>query len=213
MSIKVIDDQPIAARFFNESRWLTEFITPNNLEVQEQTKLITAGLNNIEDKINACQIYVGQLKYKPFIKGSLNIGGQISTSEDLWCDPSTIIKTKVGNCANKSFLLTSMLRTFMPASDVHCVLGNLYNGHQSGHGWVQARFNDNNYLLEATRPDVPPILVIDAKRYEAVHLFNDQTVMAIEGRTVMTPFEACYSSWLKDYLDHEYIQEHSRGGG
>ena len=205
--VMIIDDQPISARFFGEGKYLTEFITPKNLQVQDQTKLITAGITSLDDRIAACQVYVGKMKYRPYIGGTINIAGHISQVKDLWCDPSTVIMTGIGNCANKSFLLTSMLRTFMDPTAVNCVLGNLYNGHASGHAWVMANVSGVDYVLEATRPDVPPIQVDVADRYEAVHIFNDQQVAAIEGRTVMTPFEACYSTWLKDYLDWKYIEE------
>lgn len=208
MSVRV-DDQPIAARFFGEGRWLTEFITPTNLEVNEAAKGVTAGLSSLSDKVRACQEYVGSMKYVPFVKGTLTIAGKTSTQPDLWNDPSTTLRINVGNCANKSFLLTSMLRTFMSPSDVHCVLGNLYNGKVGGHAWVTANIGGRDLLLEATRDDVSPIPVEDAKRYEAVHLFNDKEVLMIPGKTVMIPMAACYSTWLKDYLNRDYIN----GGG
>ena len=93
----------------------------------------------------------------------------------------------------------------MGPDQVHCVLGNLYNGHAAGHAWVEAVINGKPYILESTRNDVPMIQADTVERYEPVHYFNDQEGLVVPGRTVLTPFQACYSSWLKDYLDFAYI--------
>jgi|GEM_PF-4526309 len=366
--VKIIDDQPISASFFKEGKWLKEFITPGNLEVQEAALAVAGNLDDIDAKVRACQQYVGSFKYKPLISGYVNIAGHVDTSQDLWLEPGMTCRIGVGNClagdtkvltinpqgdyeivkikdlssykgycvlsynkdtrkieqkpiinwfdnglkgtikvrfnngeyfcatrdhklfqeigpdikeislseviankapsivmicrlllieyknpsyhqggnsfdigllkvkkiegysqehvydievadnhnfilangllvhncANKSFLLTSMLRTFLGPEQVKCVLGNLYNGHAAGHAWVQVNLGQE-LVVEATRPDVPPVPAATATRYEAVHLFNDQIVEAIEGRTVLVPFSACYSDWLRDYLNWNYI--------
>jgi hypothetical protein len=63
-----IDDQPIAATFFGEGRWLTDFITPDALEVQELHEKLTKNLNNTIDKITACWNFVTALdKWQNFI--------------------------------------------------------------------------------------------------------------------------------------------------
>ena len=204
-NIEIIDDQPINASFFREGKWLREYVTPGNLEVNNAANNVVGNLSVLSDQIRACQVYVGSMKYVPYIGGTCQIMGHIQTVKDLWVEPGLLVKIRVGNCANKSFLLTSMLRTFMQPTDVVCVLGNLYNGHASGHAWVQATIKGIDYVVEATRPDVPPVPAANAARYEPVHLFNDETVTAIPGKTVMTPFRACYSTWLKDYLDWSYI--------
>ena len=99
--------------------------------------------------------------------------------------PSVTARIKVGNCANKSFLLTSLLRQELPPAQVYCVLGNLYNGKAGGHAWVQTRVHGTEYLVESTRADASVFVPAScAERYEAVHLFNDQEAYAIEGRTV-----------------------------
>lgn len=113
----------------------------------------------------------------------------------------------VHNCANKSFLLTSLLRNFLPPEEVFCVLGNLYNGKPGGHAWVEVRKNGQDYVLESTQPDTPIVQASELDRYEEVHYFNDQSIFAVPGKTVLTPFTACYSTWLKDYLNWGYIEE------
>ncbi len=113
----------------------------------------------------------------------------------------------VHNCANKAFLMTSLLRQELSSNQVHCVLGNLYNGKAGGHAWVQVTLNGEDFIIETTRPDVKSLVpVSNTDRYEAVHLFNDESAYAIEGRTVMEPMTACFSTWLSDYLDWAYIE-------
>lgn len=202
-----IDDQPISATFFGEGRWLSEFITPEALEVQELYQELTHRLESRESKVQACQHYVGKMTYKPFISAKMIVEGQVSHNKDAWLSPSLTSRLGIGNCANKSFLLTSLLRNEFGPGEVHTVLGNLYNGKAGGHAWVQVKQGDRVYIVESTRADVQSmVLAAHAPRYEAVHLFNDQVAYAIEGRTAMEPFSLCYSTWLKDYLDFAYIE-------
>lgn len=202
----IIDNQPISATFFGEGKWLTEFITPENIDVQALYHELTHGLVSIEDKIAACHAYVAsEIKYKRLINGTLNIEGRVSRQNDLWSDPSTTIAIGIGNCANKSFLLTSLLRQELSADQVYCILGNLYNGKPGGHAWSQVNIN-GGYIVESTRADVPVLVPVEcAERYEAVHYFNDEEIYYIEGRTMLEPFTACFSTWLSDYLDWAYI--------
>ena len=204
--MEIMDDQPISATFFNEGKWLTEFVTPDNLEVQAKYEEITAGLVTLEEKLIACRDYVANFPYRKFLSGTLNINGHISQQHDLWADPSTVIRVGVGNCSNKSFLLTSLLRNVLSPNQVHTVLGNLYNGKPGGHAWVQVKLDDD-YIMESTQPNVPPLVPVSAtQRYEAIHLFNDQSLYTIPGKTVMKPYTACFSPWLEDYLDFAYIE-------
>ena len=210
MMINVVpcDDQPISATFFGEGHWLSDFVTPEEPDILMLYRSLTANATNINDKIDACWSWVAnEVKYKNFISATINIEGVTSVQKDFWQTPAVCSKTKWGNCANKAFLLTSLLRNAMPSDKVHCVLGNLYNGHGAGHAWVEAELPGGSYIVEATRNDVPMILANTATRYEPVHYFNDKSVYAVPGRTVMTPFQACYSSWLAYYLDKAYIGE------
>lgn len=203
-----IDNQPISATFFNEGKWLTEFITPDALEVKLLYDELTNGITSTENKVRACHRWVAeQVKYKQFIAGRIWIEGRSSQQRDLWMDPSMVIQTKVGNCANKSFLLTSLLRNELGSNQVYSVLGNLYNGKPGGHAWTQVSLGDRNYISDATNPNTPPMVLSGiVNRYEPVHFFNDKVAYAVEGRTLMEPFTACYSTWLKDYLDWGYIE-------
>ena len=203
----VIDDQPISATFFGEGRWLTDFITPNALDIKELYRDLTKEIATLEDKIATLHNWVAsQIRYTRFVKGRLWIEGKSSIQDDLWNMPSITARIKVGNCVNKAFLMTSLLRQTMPLSQVHCVLGNLYNGKPGGHAWVQAKLGEQDYIIETTRADVPSLIpAFSADRYETVHLFNDEVSYAIEGRTMMEPMTACFSTWLSDYLNWAYI--------
>jgi transglutaminase-like putative cysteine protease len=203
-----IDDQPIASTFFGEGKWLTDFITPEAIDVQELHADLTANIRTLDDRIVALHGWVAsEVQYRKFIRGKLSIEGKVSYQEDLWNTPSITSKIKVGNCANKSFLLASLIRQELSSKQVYAVLGNLYNGKVGGHAWVQVRLGGHDYIVEPTRDDIPVFVpVASAERYEAVHLFNDQEVYVIEGRTVMEPYTACFSTWLSDYLDMAYIE-------
>ena len=208
MGVISIDDQPISATFFKEGRWLTEFVTPDSMEIKELYGELTKGLPSGAARVEALHRWVStEVKYKDFIKAKLWVEGKSSTNPDVWLSPSLTKQVKIGNCANKSFLLASLLRNELSPGEVHVVLGNLYNGKPGGHAWVQVKLNDRAFIVESTRPDVPAMVpAAIADRYEAVHFFNDKTAYAIEGRTIMLPMTRCYSTWLKDYLDWSYIQ-------
>lgn len=203
-----IDDQPISATFFNEGKWLTEFVTPDSMEIQELYKELTRGISDRINRAIALHKWVSQeIRYKPFIKAVLRVDNKTSVNLDTWLDPSITRRVKVGNCANKSFLLASLLRNEFDPGEVHVVLGNLHNKEVGGHAWLQLKLGDRAYIMESTRADVQALVpAVTASRYEAVHFFNDKTAYAIEGRTVMTPMTRCYSTWLSDYLNWAYIE-------
>ena len=204
-----IDDQPISATFFGEGKFLTEFITPGNLEVQELHKDIINGIDKLDDRLVALRDWVASnVRYTKFVRGKMWVDGKSSTQNDLWTQPSITSRILVGNCATKSFLLASLVRNELPENSAYCVLGNLYNGKPGGHAWVLVKLNGQEYIMESTRADTPPLVLAGpaTDRYEAVHLFNDKVTYAIEGRTVLEPFTACFSTWLKDYLDFAYIE-------
>ena len=165
-----IDDQPVAATFFDEAHWLSDFVTPDQPDILTLWQQITRGITNQNDRIIAAWDWVAnQVTYKPFIKASIQVEGVASYQEDYWQTPSQVTKTHVGNCANKAFLLASLLRNELGPEQVYTVLGNLYNGHASGHAWVQVNVGNGEFIVEATRNDVPMLPVSSAKRDEAVH--------------------------------------------
>jgi len=208
MGVITMDDQPISATFFKEGRWLTEFVTPDAMEIQELYRELTKEYPDRVDRIKVIHDWVSrEITYKPYIKATLRVEGISSSNSDVWLRPSLTRRIKVGNCANKSFLLASLLRNELDPGEVHVVLGNLHNGKVGGHAWCQVKIDEQAYIVESTCPDLPALVhAAIATRYEPVHFFNDKTAYAIEGKTVLEPFSRVYSTWLKDYLDFAYIQ-------
>jgi hypothetical protein len=139
MNVEVIriNDQPISASFFGEGTWLTDFITPEASDVKDLFDELTKGITDSNDRIRACWEWVAtRIRYVPFVRGRLMINGKSSVQNDFWASPSMTIHTRVGNCATKSFLLTSLLRNELGPEQIHCAMGNLYNGTPGGHAWV-----------------------------------------------------------------------------
>lgn len=204
-----INDQPIASTFFGEGKWLTDFVTPDALEVQELHDKLTDGIYNLQDKLLACWEFVAdEVKYVKFVQAKMWIQGKTSYQDDYWQNPSQVIRTKIGNCANKAFLLASLARQDLSPGQVNVVLGNLHQPPEpGGHAWIEVNYNSHPYIMESTRGDMQPMVATRvADIYEPVIYFNDKTVRAIEGRTVLTPFAAVYADWLRDYLDFAYIE-------
>ena len=207
-----ISDQPISSTFFGQGKWLTDFITPGNGDVQKLYQQLTEGKATKEEKATACWHWVAsEVRYIPYVKARLQIDGLASIQKDYWAEPSLTLHTRVGNCANKAFLLTSLLRNCMSDKEVQCVLGNLcQNGQCGGHAWVQVYGDGIDYIMESTRSDMPAFVPAEgADIYEPVVLFNDMGVEAVPGRTLLTPFAAVYVSWLRDYLNWAYIKRGS----
>lgn len=209
MTLVAMDNQPIAAGFFGSGKWLTDYVTPEDLEVKELYNYIISGQPTLEDKLKALRRWVAsEVRYKKLITGKIWVEGKSSVQRDLWMSPNMVINTKIGNCANKSFLLASLIRNMLSSSEAYCVLGNLYNGKAGGHAWVEVKMPDgSSYVMESTRLKVPDMVPVEnAERYEPVHYFNDKELYAVEGKTVLEPFTMCYSTWLDSYLDWAYIE-------
>ena len=204
-----IDDQPIAATFFGEGKWLTDFVTPHALEVEELHQDLTEGVTGLEERLAALHRWVGdEVRYVQFVQAKIWVGGKSSTQSDYWQNPSMVARTRVGNCSNKAFLLASLVRNELPPEQVHVILGNLHQPPgPGGHAWVQCTLNGEEYIMESTRGDMKPLVVAKvADIYEDVVHFNDKEVSAIEDRTLLTPFAAVYADWLRDYLDWAFIE-------
>ncbi len=205
--MEIIDNQPMNANFYKEGRWLTNYVTPNELEVQHLFQTLTKGVTG-DERLEVCWRWVAtQLRYYPTIQAQIEVMGKISYQKDYWMPADMAIKTRVGNCAVKSFLLASLLRNELEPKQVYCVLGNLLGGPiPGGHAWVVVILNGQEYIMESTRSDVQPFIPSEAAgRYEAVHYFNDYETYAVPGKTVMYPIGFAASGWLKDYLDWSYI--------
>ena len=206
-----IDDQPISSTFFGEGKWLTDFVTPDALEVLELYQELTEGIDSQEEKLLACWDWVAnEVRYVQFVKAKIWVGGKSSVQTDYWSEPSLTIQTRVGNCAVKSFLLCSLLRNISPENQVHVALGNLTSNGVGGHAWCLYGSGGAEYIIEATRNDVYPISASKAEIYEPVVIFNDKIANVIEGRALKEPLGYCCVDWLRDYLDMRRCDEFIR---
>lgn len=202
------DDQPIGGRrgsatLMGESKWLSRWMDPLSLEVQELYRKLTKGMSAEEEKVRSCLKYVSDYPYTRFVKVVSKVEGKTFVQEDAWLEPGAAIYSPALNCANRAFLLASLLRQEIPLERIWVVLGNLNFDGQDGHAWVLLR-QSGDYILESTTPVVSqrfvPVSVAD--RYEAVIFFNDKEVKMVPGLAVREPFSACYCvPWLEDYLD------------
>jgi len=205
------DNQPIgghsAATLFGETKLLTSWITPDSIDIQNKYDQLTSGLNSIEDKVKVCLAYVSDIPYTQFVKVSANVAGKRFVQPDAWLEPSQALYVSRLNCANKTYLLASLLRQELPPESVWACLGNLNSDHQDGHAFGYIRLN-KDYILETTNPKVRDKLIsIESvgNIYEDIVYVNDVGVRAIPERKIREPFSACYRClpFLSDYLDRQ----------
>jgi len=204
------DDQPIMASILNERRLLTSWSTPDSLEVQNKYEQLTKGLESTEDKVRACLRYVADIPYVQFVRVSTNVAGKTFVQNDCWLQPAEAIFSPRLNCANKTYLLASLLRQELPAESVWACLGNLNTNGQAGHSWGYIRL-DRGYILETTNPKVKSKLIpieTVGNLYEDIVYVNDAEVRAIPERKIREPFSSCYNCipFLEDYLAREFCR-------
>ena len=197
-----IDNQPILSSFFGATNYLNEFITPHNLGVEQLYESLAAP--TLKEKIYNCWAWVAnKVKYVQSISGVLQIQGKISRQNDLWIAPNLIISTKVGNCFNKSALLTSLVRNALPDDKVSLVLGNITSDGIGGHAYVICQLDSEIYLLESTRPDIknPFVIASDVQIYDPVIFVNERETAYIPNKKVKEPLGMCCLKFLADYLN------------
>jgi hypothetical protein len=205
-----IDNQPIGgpggATLLHEERWLTEWVTPQNLEVQSEYERLTQGLTSSWDKIMACFNRVLDIPYTEAVKVRVSVDGWTYVQKDAWLDPGQALHAPSLNCANRAFLLASLLRQEFPPDKVWVVLGNLNVDGQGGHAWCLLR-NSEDYILETTSPNIrKPIRYSQA--HEGIIYFNDQQVRAVPGLQIREPFTKCWChKFLQDYLAQQMCWE------
>jgi hypothetical protein len=203
---KPVNDQPIggtgAATLFHESKWLSDWVDPSSLEIQAKYEEITQGLTNLWDKAIACFNYVLDIPYIPTVKTRLSIDGKTFVQEDAWLDPGQTIQAPALNCANRAFLLASLLRRQHSPNQVWVALGNLNIDGIGGHAWCIYRGSED-YIFETTSPHIR-MPIITSKAHEGVIYFNDQEIRLVPGRGIKEPFSSCWCvPFLEDYLNEK----------
>lgn len=202
-NLKSADNQAVSSRF-GEAIWITDLITPDNPDVMLLYNKLTEGLPSQMDKVIACWRYVAEIPYRESISTKLIVQGKSYTDKDTWLYPAEVIRlAPVANCANKAFLLTSLLRNELPESSVRCALGHITLDSIGAHAWVTVLLPNGNFILETTVDQLDrALLPLDkADAYDPVIYFNDGGVFTTtDGDILNEHFGFCAVPWLKDYI-------------
>ena len=198
------DNQPVVASPFHDTRFLTEWIQPSNIDIQNKYAELTEGLASTKEKVVACLQYVTDVPYTRFVKVTSNVGGRVFVQPDAWLLPSEALYVPRLNCSNRAFLLTSLLRQELPQGAVWACLGNVNLHRVDGHAWVVGRIDGREYVLETTNPKLRRTLIPieSADIYEDVVYVDNFEIRAIPEKVVREPFSACWCiPWLESYLN------------
>jgi len=199
------EDQPIsAASLMGENRYLTSWIDPSNLEIQQAYKQLTEGITDQRQRITAAWEFVRDIPYTSYVKSRILVDGRSFTQHDVWLDAGQALRVGKLNCMNKSVLLANLLRQELPAEDVWVCLNNVNVNGTDGHAVGYIRMGED-YLLETTNPEIrsPFLRAKDMDIYEAVVWMNDKEVRCIPNTELREPFSICCVRWLSDYInDH-----------
>lgn len=200
------DDQAIASRF-GESVWLTEFVTPDNPDVLLKFQELTQSISDSWDRVMSCWKYVSRIPYRKTVRARMVVEGNGVGQQDTWLYPNETIRlAPVANCANKSFLLASLLLNELPHGRVRVVMGHIVFEDINAHAWVEVNPDGVWYLLETTIKDANQAImkVAQAEVYEAMLWFDDKEIKTIEAldtnRLLEESFGFCAVPFLQDYV-------------
>ena len=165
-----------------------EFIRPNTLMVYRLAVQLGVNGRSRERYLERCWGYVvHKIKYPPgsqFVQdwhvmhaypGHRNTPLVRYEVHDYWNLPSETIRDRIGDCDDKSILLTSLLRRRYSSSEVYCTVGRVAG---YGHMWVSLRTDKGWVAYETTK--VQPA-VYETGLYEPSFRFNDLSVIAKRG--------------------------------
>ena len=207
------DDQPIGgphgATLFHEPRYLSSWVMPNSLGIQDAYKQLTNELSDRSARIKACWEYVKNIPYVQFVRTHTNVGGKIFSQGDAWLDPAQSLQVGRLNCLNKSTLLASLLRQDLSAEEIYVCLCNLTSDGVGGHAICYLASND--LVMETTNPELtnPFMRARDADIYESVIFFNDQNMRYVPGVPYLSePLGNCCVGWLRDYVNDRLCTEY-----
>ena len=204
------DDQPVnQATIMRENRYLSSWITPDSLEIQEKYKELTKGIINQRERITALWNFVKRIPYTQFVKTRVQIDGKMFTQNDTWLDPAQTLVAGPLNCFNKSVLLTSLLRQELSPDQAFVCLNNVNVDGVDGHAVSYIRLEDD-YVLETTNPAIksPFMPAISADIYDAVSWFNDERVSYVPGASLREPLGLCCIHWLESYINERLCTEY-----
>jgi hypothetical protein len=202
------DNQPVDTRAGHDAVWITDFITPNNPDVILKYRALTQGQTDPNDIAYSLWHYISHQPYVPLVSSKLSAAGRTFHQKDTWFYPAESIQLGIGNCANKSFVLASLLKNYWKApGQVYCVVGNIKLDGIGSHAWVELNSGRGSYILETTQPNIShaiiPKNVVDA--YEGMVYFDDESVYTTGDRVsvknvLSSHFGVCAVPFLKTYL-------------
>jgi len=204
------DDQPInGATIMGENRYLSSWVDPESLEIQEKYKELTEEISGQKDKIIAVWQYVKNIPYTQFVSAKVNIGGRVFSQGDAWLDAGQTLQARKLNCMNKSILLISLLRQELSADTAFICLNNVKTNGIGGHAVGYLRL-DGDYILETTNPGIksPFLRAEDADIYEAVIFVNDKETRYIPSVQLREPLGICCVRWLEDYVNQRLCRSY-----
>jgi len=198
------DNQAVIARPGGEAIWITDIITPKNPDVMLLYDSLTHGVHTQIEKIISCWQYVASIPYKEIVNSKLIVQGKSYTEKDTWLYPAEVIRlAPVANCANKSFLLTSLLRNELSAESVRCALGHITFDGIGAHAWVCMDIPEGSFVLETTVDNLEKALLPlnRADAYDPIIYFNDEGVTTLSDSQILEEhFGFCAVKWLKEYI-------------
>lgn len=204
------DDQPIdQATVMGENRYLTSWITPDNLEIQQKYKELTEGIADQRGRITVLWNFVKNIPYTQFVKSRIQIDGKTFRQNDTWLDPAQTLVAGRLNCFNKSVLLTSLLRQELRPDQAFVCLNNVNIDGVDGHAVSYIKLEDD-YILETTNPHIksPFMPASAADIYGAVSWFNDKRVSYVPEVQLREPLGLCCIAWLEEYINERLCTEY-----
>jgi hypothetical protein len=184
--LQSLDDLILCVGYPGEQHSIKEFVTPNQVMVKETYEAIGA------DAWQCWNWVCRNIKYpakrgRMFDYHTLNAFGMrlLKSSGEFFQLPYQSLLVGIGDCADKSAVLASMLRNFMDAGSVYVSMGT-FSGDDGDidHAWVTIMVDGDWYILETTLPtarDWKP--VSELPEYTAVLHANDQNIMSKEDLT------------------------------
>lgn len=207
------DDQPIVSRPLGDAIWITSLITPDNPDVQLKYDELAGDLNSTEDIATALWRYVSSFRYNELIASAIIAGGVSSRERDTWFYPSEAMRMKISNCANRSFLMASLLKNDPYSTNTMCVMGTIKLDGIGGHAWVTTNINGRDYIIETTQPNLSRALIpVDmADAYQPMVAFDDKNVYAFESvENIQALLNERFGLCAVDFL-HEYLCDRCLG--
>jgi hypothetical protein len=160
--IKEYGDLLANVRYDGRYHSVRALIQPDDPEVRDSARLLIQS----NDFIVASQELVDS-----FTTYRMEVG-------DYWAEPWETLEARAGDCDDKSILLCSLLRNYIPADQVYCAFGIWsINGDSTGHMWVvTVDENGDDRIIESTAGPEKKT----KGRYIIHGIFNDQYAFATD---------------------------------